>query len=156
MSSCLKKTDLIQTIRIELNHQNAPGVVVNKNIAYPTYIVYTSCRHIENLPRVSPHSDRLIVGATWLEWSYLDLFDVRRALFERSLWPYTMPECSRWATHRGILLRSRLNLTALTDMSNPQIVYLTEKKVIFAKMIFHPHTVHFIEIIHVTRARSIQ
>lgn len=147
MSSSFKISDV--TVTLEPNYKNIIYTPEQKSMIYPT-VVYTSCRHIENLPDVPPNSNRLIIGATWLEWSYLDLFDVRQALFEKSLWPYTMPECSKWTTHKGILLYSRLNLATLTDMLNPRIVYLTENNVIFAKMIFDKHVIHFIEKIHVT------
>jgi len=148
MSSVFINSDLPQTVTLEPNYENIINIPGQKSMTYPT-IVYTSCRYIENVPDVPPYSNRLIIGATWLEWSYLDLFDVRQALFEKSLWPYTMPEYSKWTTHKGILLRSRLNLVTLTDMLNPRIVYLTENNVIFAKMIFNKNTINFIEKIHV-------
>jgi len=149
MSSFFKNSDLVHTVTLEPVYEHIVNIPGQKYMTYPT-IVYTSCRYIENLPDVPPDSDRLIIGATWLEWSYLDLFDVRQALFEKSVWPYNMPECSRWTTHKGILLCSRLNLVTLTDMLNPRIVYLTENNLIFAKMIFNKHTIHFIEKIQAT------
>lgn len=117
---------------------------LNEHLHYPP-LTYKTCHNHDAIIPTSRQQD-LIIGATWTDWLDEPWYDIRVATFERCLWPYEMPECSLWKSINGALLQYAPNMNAVTDITDPSVVYYKSHNRIRIRMKFNGlESIEFIE-----------